>query len=274
MRRRDAIVSGAALAVGAARAQRPHTARPEVQVLPPLAMPGLDRERRLRVFVPASHAQGTARYPVVYLHDGQNLFDDATSYAGEWGVDETLAARAASGAREFIAVGIDHGGEHRVRELNPWDHPRLGSGEGRAYLRFVVDVVKPLVDARWRTLAGRPHTAIVGSSMGGLISHAALHLHPDVFSKAGVLSPAYWTAPAIFDLARTAALPDDSRLYLSMGTREGERAMDEVRRMDELLRQRGGARHALHVVDGAEHHEAAWRLEFPRMLDWLYSDRG
>ncbi len=221
---------------------RPSTALPSVHVLPPMAMPGLDRSRTVRVCLPPSYEHGDRRYPVVYMHDGQNLFDDATSYAGEWGVDETLLALARETTFEAIVVGIDHGGERRVTELNPWDHARFGRGEGRAYLRFLVDVVKPRIDAGYRTRPGREHTAIIGSSMGGLISHAALLLHPDRFARAGVLSPAYWTAPALFDLARDVALPDDARLYLSIGSEEGERALADARRMASLLRT-GPGRH-------------------------------
>src|SRR6185369_7256568 len=104
------------------------------------------------------------RYPVIYMHDGQNLFDDATSYAGEWGVDETLNELARSHGFEAIVVGIDNGQDRRMTELNPWDNPRFGKAEGAAYMSFIVDVVKPYVDARYRTRSDAQSTAIIGSS--------------------------------------------------------------------------------------------------------------
>ncbi|MFN4116213.1 MAG: alpha/beta hydrolase, partial [Inhella sp.] len=122
-------------------------------VLGPLPMPGLDRERSVRVYLPPSYVQqAERRYPVIYFHDGQNLFDDATSYAGEWGADELLDRLAPQGL-EAIAVGVDNGGARRMTELNPWDHPRFGKGEGWGYLRFLVEVLKPTIDGRFRTKA-------------------------------------------------------------------------------------------------------------------------
>jgi predicted alpha/beta superfamily hydrolase len=249
---------------------RAPSALPNVQVLsPPLTIPVLERPRTLRVYLPPSYDQGTRRYPVIYMHDGQNLFDDATSYVGEWGVDEAMNELARSSGFEAIVVGIDHGGDKRMTELNPWPHPQLGPGEGEPYLRFVVEVVKPFVDGRFRTLPEATHTAVIGSSMGGLISQAAIQRYPQVFGKAGVFSPAYWTAPAIFDEAAQKPLPADSRLYLYMGGREGGDMVPDVQRMEALLRRQPAAL-AYRLVPEADHNEAAWRAEFARAVRWLY----
>ena len=103
-----------------------------VAVLPtPFTIPKLERQRTVRLYLPPSYGQGDKRYPVIYMHDGQNLFDDATSYAGEWGVDETLDQMAAKQGFEAIVIGIDNGAEKRMNELNPWDHSRFGRGEAR-----------------------------------------------------------------------------------------------------------------------------------------------
>ena len=272
MRRRHCLalpwmLAGAAVAA----APRPPSALPSVQVLPPLHLPSLGRSRTLRLCLPPSYGQGERRYPVVYLHDAQNLFDDATSYIGEWGIDEAMPALAAEAGIEALIVGIDHGGDHRITELNPWDHPRFGRGEGVAYLRDLVEVIKPAIDAAYRTRPAREHTAVMGSSMGGLISHAALLRHPDVFSRAGVLSPAYGVAPAIFDPALHRALPGDARICLSMGSEEGAQALDAVRRMHSLLQASMGPRVTLHEVAGAKHDEAAWRIQFPRTMRCLFA---
>jgi predicted alpha/beta superfamily hydrolase len=254
-------------------APRAPSAQANVQVLaPPLLIPGLGRERTLRLYLPPSYQQSERRYPVIYMHDGQNLFDDATSYAGEWGVDETLNELARSLGFEAIVVGIDNGLDKRMAELNPWPHPESGPGEGEAYLRFVVEVVKPFIDARYRTRPGRADTAVAGSSMGGLISHVAIQRYPAVFGKAGVLSPAYWTAPAMFDEAQQRRLPADARLYLYMGGREGAGMLDDVQRMQAQLAALPAPTPALqlHIAAGADHNEAAWRSEFVRAIRWLF----
>ncbi|HWJ95481.1 MAG TPA: alpha/beta hydrolase-fold protein, partial [Telluria sp.] len=123
---------------------KPSTAGPGVKVLPALEIPGLGRQRTLRIYTPPGYATSNKRYPVLYMHDGQNLFDDATSYVGEWKVDETLDALAKEGKLELIVVGIDHGNDKRMTELNAWSNPYMGAGEGREYVDFIVKTVKPM----------------------------------------------------------------------------------------------------------------------------------
>lgn len=274
---RSLLALGLALACtacGIAPAQRPHTAGRGVSVLPqPFTIAGLGRERTVRLYLPPSYGtERDRRYPVVYMHDGQNLFDDATSYAGEWGVDETLDELAARQGLEAIVVGIDNGGEHRMQELNPFDHERFGPGEGEAYLAFVAGTLKPWIDSRYRTLADPAHTAIIGSSMGGLISDYAIRRHPSVFGRAGVLSPAYWTAePAIYGFAATHPLAPGARVYFSAGGQEGEEMVPAARRLHAIAaaqRPEPGAV-TLHVVPEARHHESAWRQELPLVLTFL-----
>lgn len=267
----SALLSMGLLFGGHASAAAPEsTAQPNVQVLPtPFTITSLNRQRTVRLYLPPSYGQGQMRYPVIYMHDGQNLFDAATAYAGEWGVDETLNEMAQRQRFEAIVVGIDNGREKRMNELNPYDHARFGPGEGRAYLDFLVGTLKPWVDSHYRTLPDRAHTAVMGSSMGGVISHAAIVDHPQVFGLAGVLSPAYWTAPALFDEVRGHPLPADARVYLSMGELEGDQALGDVARMQALM-SRQPAAVTLHQVPGAQHNEAAWRAEFEAVLDWLF----
>jgi predicted alpha/beta superfamily hydrolase len=255
---------------------RPHTAGPGVSVLPDrFRIAGLGRERTVRLYLPPSYAREPGkRYPVVYMHDGQNLFDDATSYAGEWGVDETLDEMAARSGFEAIVVGIDNGGEHRMRELNPFDHPRFGPGQGEAYLAFIADTLKPWIDSRYRTLADPAHTAIIGSSMGGLISDYAIRRHPAAFGRAGVLSPAYWTAePAIYGYAATHPLAPGAKAYFSAGGQEGDEMVPAAERLHAIAaaqRPEPGAVQ-LHVVPEGRHHESAWRVELPLVLAFLFA---
>lgn len=252
---------------------RPHTAGPGVHVIePPMRIPGLDRLRTIRVYLPPGYEGSGKRYPVLYMHDGQNLFDDATSYVGEWGVDESLDALAREGI-ELIVVGIDHGGDKRINELNAWPNPRFGAAENAAYTDFVVKTLKPWVDRHYRTRAGRKDTGIMGSSMGGLASHYAIYQYPGVFSKAGIFSPAYWVAgDAVFDWTAAHRLRRGSRLYFIAGGKEGDDMTGPFDHMVAQLRTAPGPQPALHaeIVAPAEHNERFWREEFPKAVRFLY----
>jgi predicted alpha/beta superfamily hydrolase len=256
-------------------APRPSTAGPGVsRFAPPLRFPGFGFPRQLRVYLPPDYAQGTRRYPVLYMFDAQNLFDDATSYAGEWGVDETLDQLAREEGFAAIVVGIDHGSQLRFNELIPYWNLQFVPNKGAAFVDDLVHVIKPFVDANFRTLAAREHTAIAGSSLGGLAADFAIHRHPDVFSRAGVFSPSYWVSEQAFDLAARAPLPRGSRVYLYMGGREGEDSVQQVERMQRTLRAHDPDGVTLSVAPEAEHNEAAWRVEFPRAVRWLFGLPG
>ncbi len=249
------------------------TAGPGVSVLSPkLMIPGLNRERTVRLYLPPGYASSTKRYPVLYMHDGQNLFDAATAYAGEWGVDETLDTLAKAQGLELIVVGIDNGGDKRMTELNAWDNERFGKGEGAQYMDFIVKVLKPQIDASYRTLAGRESTGIMGSSMGGLISQYAILQYPQVFSKAGIFSPAYWPGMAVFDMTAKQRPAADARLALYMGGMEGGAVADYERMLAQLKAQGHPAANTWSkLTPAAQHNEAAWRAEFGAAVQWLFA---
>ena len=273
-----ALAACATFSIPAAAARRASTAGPGVHVIARrLVMPGLGRERTIRLYLPPSYERSPARrYPVIYMHDAQNLFDEATSSFGqEWGVDETLDAFARTRGFEAIVVGIDHGGDERIHELSPWTNPKYGPAQGEQYMAFVVDVVKPFVDARYRTLGDRAHTAIAGSSLGALESHYALLRYPVVFGKAAILSPSYWYSGEVYAQTRAHPWAADARVYLYIGGREGDESVADVQRMMPLLGTpgRAGSDIALHVEPAGEHNERAWRAEFPRAVAWLFDVR-
>jgi predicted alpha/beta superfamily hydrolase len=250
------------------------TASPNVQVLPtPFTIAGLNRQRSVRIYLPPDYAKTRRRYPVLYMHDAQNLFDDATAFSGEWNVDEVLDTLAKSRGLELIVVGIDNGGEHRLHELSAWDNPKYGKGEGKQYTAFIVDVLKPYIDTHYRSKADRSNTAIMGSSLGGLISHYAIFQYPEVFGKAGIFSPSYWYAPEVFAFSAARPLPLDAKVYFYAGGREGDEMLPQFNRMVALLQQ-PAQRHATFLVSinpSAQHNEAAWRAEFPRAVSWLFA---
>jgi len=254
------------------------TAQPNVHVLAQkLTMQELGRERTIRIYLPPGYEKSNKRYPVLYMHDGQNLFDSATSYSGEWGVDETLNELAKTKGLELIVVGVDNGGADRIHELNAWDNEKFGKGEGRQYMDFLVGTVKPYVDQHYRSKPDRANTAVMGSSMGGLISQYAIEQYPQVFSKAGIFSPAYWLAvPAVFDFAKAQPPRKDAKLYFYAGGKEGDSMLPDMQRMVDLLRADGHPRDKLDVVvdPEARHHESAWRAQFARAVLWLFDRNG
>ena len=249
-----------------------------LKVLKDVHSPQLDNRRDILVLLPPSWPEEGRRWPVLYMQDGQNLFDAATSFAGEWGVDETMAVLSREGI-EAIVVGIPNTGSHRLDEYSPFQAPGHGGGKGDAYLDFLVSTVKPLVDGEFPTDARREATGILGSSMGGVISLYALFRRPEVFSLCGALSPAFWFGRgALIDFVRRAARVP-GRIYLDTGTREMGRARfwraarrSSVAEMDAILRHKGyvegGDLRYLVEKDG-EHNEAAWGRRLPDALRFL-----
>jgi len=146
-------------------------------------IPQLDRTRRIWIYLPPDYDNSNEHYPVLYMHDGQNLFDAFTSYLGEWEIDETLNELAEDGYQVPIVVGIDNGGEERMNEYNPWVNPQYGGGQGDEYIDFLVFNLKPYIDENYRTLSGKENTGIMGSSMGGLISQYGALKFQDVLAN-------------------------------------------------------------------------------------------
>ncbi len=244
-----------------AQSQPKHTASPQVQVLPvAVPMTELQRQRTIRLYLPPSYGHSDRRYPVLYMHDGQNLFDAATGYAGEWQVDETLDRLADSGQLELIVVGIDNGAALRNQELVPFVHPEIGKAEGEAYLRFIINDLKPYIDRQYRTLPSREHTGLMGSSLGGLITHYAGQHHSDVFGRFGVLSPSYWVAGDEKARLSTPGIAEQSRWFVSMGGNEGDIMVADFQQVTAQLQRDlpKNSQLTLQLVAGAEHNEAAW----------------
>ena len=245
------------------------------------AMPQLGgRTRRVWLYLPPGYATSRERYPVLYMHDGQNVFDAATSFAGEWGADEALDSLRAQGDRGAIVVAVDNGQQRRLTEYSAWPNQKYGvaAGEGDAYVDFLARTLKPYIDRHYRTLPDRLHTGVAGSSMGGLISLYAALKYPDVFGRVGVFSPAFWFAPEIYVVARRAQPRPGTRIYMVTGGQEGDApevyAGDHQRMMDTLAaagftigRDVQGA-----IRPDGMHAEWFWRREFPAAYQWLFQD--
>lgn len=225
------------------------------------------------------------RHPVVYFQDGQNLFDPRTAFLGQaWHAGRTAAVLIRAGEIDPpIMVGIYNTGFARMDEYAPtrgkfsgWDGEACRSrGRARDYVRFVMDEVKPFIDARYPTLTGPAHTAIAGSSMGALVALYAALWQPRVFGAAGVLSPsAWWDDGAPIRFVKALRKKPEVRLWLDTGT--AEPGWENTRRLRDALTARGWSEgEDLHYaeVEGAEHHEAAWGARIGPALQWLVPRR-
>lgn len=220
-----------------------------VRVLGPFQIPALGRSREVAIYLPPTYElEPTRRFPVVYMWDGQNLFDSATAFNMEWSVDETCDRLIRAGTMApMIVVGIYNGREARLGEQSPWRDTRLGAhGEGHAFLRWVVGWLKSYIDTEFRTLTGPENTGVAGSSMGGLTSLFAMYRYPLVFGRVAALSPAFWFARSqIFRYVAAQSRPIGARIYLDCGEKETARVHPKrdfykvAASMVDLMRQQG-----------------------------------
>lgn len=268
----------------------PHTVVGTLLTTREVHSPQLGNVRDIFVWLPPAYADETRRFPVVYMHDGLNLFDRYTSYSGEWEVDETMTALSAEGL-DAIIVGLPNMSDGRAVEYCPYPFINLDGthteGRGDAYVRFIVDTVKPLIDAAFRTKQDASATGIAGSSMGGLISLYAALTYPDVFGMCGAFSPAYWFGNnGLLETARTRA-SGSGRVYLDVGTREGEtlnrwlqvygqeaddaytQGVCDLRDVLASAGYRPGVNLMYVEESDATHREDAWARRFPAAMRFL-----
>jgi predicted alpha/beta superfamily hydrolase len=263
-----------------------HTVTGNIRRHENFASAALGNRRTLIVYLPPGYGDEEERaYPVLYMHDGQNLFDAGTSFIGvEWNVDETLERMIPHDeVAPLIVVGICNTSEREFEYTPVQDRNRGKGGGADRYATFIIDEVKPFIDANYRTLPGREHTGIMGSSLGGIASLYIAWTHPEVFSRVGAMSTAWWWSNAqILKVLEELSPPPGVRLWLDMGTAEDstDRNRDRVpdlielhRRARNILMKKGLAipRRLRYVEDeGAVHNERAWAARFPRAVSFLF----
>ncbi|WP_051304015.1 alpha/beta hydrolase-fold protein [Calidithermus chliarophilus] len=239
----------------------------KIEVIANVASPQLGNARDLLIYLPPSYANSDKRYPVLYLQDGQNVFNASTSYSREeWGADEAAEALAKKGL-EAILVGIPNMGTERLAEYAFFPHREAKwTARGEAYAAFLVNTVKPLIDGKYRTLPERVHTGIVGSSAGGSISLLTALRHPQVFGFVGAMSPAFWlNQPAIYPWVRENPNPA-LRVWIDMGSEEGPGMVMGAQWMADLLESQGNEVRLV-LEPGGKHFEVDWRRRFPAVLE-------
>lgn len=251
-----------------------HTASKNVYLIDSVFyIPQLETHRRVWIYLPPSYYDKSIKkkkYPVLYMHDGQNLFDDYYAPYGEWNIDETLDSLK----KELIIVGIDHGGNERLNDYSPYQNLKYGGGKGNKYLDFIVNTLRPYINSNYRTLKDHQNTGIMGSSMGGLISFYGGIKYDKVFGKVGVFSPSFWFHPIIYDYASKWKPERRPKIYILAGEKESDSLVYEVKEMQNILIKRGLKEDELKVVfkpDG-RHAEWFWRREFPDAVNWLFPE--
>ncbi|KAF2956881.1 hypothetical protein AS160_03665 [Marinitoga sp. 38H-ov] len=258
-----------------------HTLTGNIKIINDFYLKELNKKRRIWIYLPPDYETSNKKYPVLYMHDGQNVFDAATSFVGEWEVDETLEKLFNEGKTNgVIIVAIDNGGNDRLNEYSPWkwDNTNIQiakgqGGEGDKYVDSIVYSLKPYIDSNFRTI--QEDTGIMGSSMGGLISLYAAIKYPEIFKKVGALSSAFWFADnKITEYAKDRGYVGDIKVFLYVGGKEGsdpDKYKNDTIEMAELLKNLGYKNVNLLIDENGVHNESYWAKHFEEIFLWLYS---
>jgi predicted alpha/beta superfamily hydrolase len=231
--------------------------------------PQLQTKKKIWVYLPLNYEKSNKKYPVIYMHDAQNLFDASTSYADEWNIDETLDSINA----KVIVIGIENT-EGRMDELTPFKNSKYGGGKADEYLDFIVNTLKPRIDATYRTKTNSKNTAIFGSSLGGLVSFYAAIKYHNIFGKVGCFSPAFWfNRNEINDLlAKTKDF--DTKIYFLCGDDEGDvDVILDMKNVEHWVNSKRCQCKKLNkeiIVKGGQHNEKLWRDSFKKAYLWLF----
>ena len=230
--------------------------------------PQLNRSKTIWVYLPYNYEDSNQRFPVIYMHDGQHVFDHAESEKRDWHVEDKLNVLHS----QAIIIGIEHGGSNRrIDEMTPYKNEKYGGGNADNYLDFIVKTLKPHIDKNYRTKTKAKNTTIMGSSLGGLVSYYAILKYPEVFGKAGVFSPSFWFSKDIYTLTEQAP-KNKTKIYFLCGDKESDDMVAEMKKMETLLDH--NRCYCLHltkdkIVKGGEHNEKLWRDGFVDAILWL-----
>lgn len=249
---------------------------PHIEVLnEAFEIPQLKKNRRIWALLPHDYYTSDKRYPVLYLQDAQNLFDEYAPF-GNWGIDKRLGRLSASGSGEVIVIAVDHGGTERITEYSPYYHRKFGKGKGKLYAKFLIETLKPHVDKTYRTKPGRGDTGIGGSSMGGLISAYTGIVYPQHFSKLMIFSPSFWYSDDIYFDAFNYKYILPMKIYLYAGENESRFMTQHIHRF------RGAVKSSVFnspltkfnilINPDGEHSEWYWGEAFEKAIQWLYFD--
>lgn len=237
-------------------------------------IPQLDRYRKVWALLPYDYYISDKKYPVLYLQDAQNLFNEGSAY-GNWEIDKKLSILAEYGRGDVIVIAVEHGSEDRIKEYI-FDNDNVANGsEGKKYIRFVTDTLKPFIDEHYRTKKDRENTGIGGSSLGALISLYSGFLYPEVYSKLLIFSPSLWIEPNNNFPMMSFRVPFKTKIYLYGGEKEGSKMVKRIEVFENYLKRWEKKNlfdfeFKTNINPDGEHSEFYWSQEFPRAIEWLF----
>ncbi len=234
-------------------------------------IPQLNKTRKIWALLPHDYDSSTESYPVMYLQDAQNLFNENAKY-GNWEIDKKLAVMAEYKIGKIIIIAIEHAEEDRIKEYNV-GKTVLGKGQGKKYIRFVTETLKPFVDNNFRTKKEREFTGIGGSSMGGLVSLFSGLRYPEIYGKLMIFSPSLWVVPKLKIESDTVA-SSDTKIYLYAGGDESDTMIEHVKSFkknmiaSEFIKDKMKINLSINME--GKHSETYWSDEFPKAIEWLF----
>ena len=235
-------------------------------------IPQLNKKRKVWALLPHDYENSSEHYPVMYLQDAQNLFNENAQF-GNWEIDKKLAVMAEYKIGKIIVIAIEHAEKERISEYNVGS-TILGVGQGKKYIRFLTDTLKPFIDSNFRTKPEREFTGIGGSSMGGLVSIFSGIMYPEVFGKLMIFSPSLWVVPKIKLSFLDMDEPQDTRIYMYAGGDESATMIDHVKNFKKRLLKKDEVNDKmkvhLSINEQGKHNEVYWSDEFPKAIEWLF----
>ena len=235
-------------------------------------IPQLNKTRRIWALLPHDYDESQANYPVLYLQDAQNLFNEKAKY-GNWEIDKKLAVMSEYKIGSIIIIAIEHAEQDRIKEYNV-GRTVLGIGQGKKYIRFITDTLKPFIDKTFRTKIEREHTGIGGSSMGGLVSIFSGLMYPEVYGKLMIFSPSLWVVPKMDFTNIDFSEPNDTKIYLYAGGDESATMINHVKKFKKNMIKNefvtSKMKINLSINMQGKHNETYWSDEFPKAIEWLF----
>jgi len=234
-------------------------------------IPQLNKTRKIWALLPHDYDKSSESYPVMYLQDAQNLFNENAKY-GNWEIDKKLAVMSEYKIGKIIIIAIEHAEEDRIKEYNV-GKTLLGKGQGKKYIRFVTETLKPFVDSNFRTKKEREFTGIGGSSMGGLVSIFSGLRYPEVYGKLMIFSPSLWVVPEL-KIDSDSTTTDDTKIYLYAGGDESATMIEHVQSFkkdlisSEFVKDKKKINLSINIK--GKHSETYWSDEFPKAIEWLF----
>ena len=246
---------------------------PKVQLISEdFEMPQLKTKRKVWALLPFDYETSSENYPVLYLQDAQNLFNENAKY-GNWEIDKKLAVMSEYNIGKIIIIAVEHAEKNRIKEYNV-GKTVLGVGNGKQYIRFLTDTLKPFIDSKFRTKPEREFTGIGGSSMGGLVSIFSGLMYPEVYGKLMIFSPSLWVIPKMNFTSLDFFEPNDTKIYLYAGGDESATMIEHVIKFkknmikNEFVADKMKIKLSINLQ--GKHNEIYWSDEFPKAIEWLF----